>query len=112
VKEEIGIEILYITPVLLHPAAGGPALRVENSIKALTRIAKIHIISFLPISQIGGKFAEEFYNQLSYKFEFAPSAVLNEKFRDLAYGIKHKRAFLNLCLAAIRKFSKLFRVMM
>ena len=31
------MRVLYTTPVLEHPPANGPALRVENSIKALAR---------------------------------------------------------------------------
>lgn len=38
------MKILYTTPQLQHPSVGGPYLRVENSIKALTRISEIDII--------------------------------------------------------------------
>ena len=37
--------ILFTTPFLRHPAAGGYLLNVENSIKALARIATLHIHS-------------------------------------------------------------------
>ena len=105
------MNILYTTPILLHPAAGGPALRVENSIKALDRISKLYIIARLSRTQIGGKMAEEFYRQLSYKFEFSPSTALNNKLPIVTFNIKYIRGMLNLCIRAIRKIiGLLFRV--
>lgn len=38
------MKILYTTPILEYPAAGGPQLRIENSIKALARVCELHII--------------------------------------------------------------------
>jgi hypothetical protein len=38
------LKILYTTPILQYPSIGGPYLRAENSIKALTRICEIDII--------------------------------------------------------------------
>ena len=38
------MNILYTTPVLHYPSIGGPHLRIENSIKALTKVSKIDII--------------------------------------------------------------------
>jgi len=38
------MKILYTTPILEHPAAGGPQLRIENSIKALSKICDLHIL--------------------------------------------------------------------
>jgi glycosyltransferase involved in cell wall biosynthesis len=38
------MKILYTTPILEYPAAGGPQLRIENSIKALARVCDLHII--------------------------------------------------------------------
>jgi polysaccharide biosynthesis protein PslH len=35
--------ILFTTPVLKHPAVGGPFLRIENSIKALSQISDLTI---------------------------------------------------------------------
>ncbi len=105
------MNILYTTPVLSHPAAGGPALRVENSIKALNQISKLYIIARLSRTQIGGKIAEEFYRQLSYNFEFVPSAVLNNRFPNVTFNIKYIREGVNLCIRAMRKIiGLLFRV--
>jgi glycosyltransferase involved in cell wall biosynthesis len=38
------MRVLFTTPVLEHPPAGGPPLRVENSIKALSRVCQLDII--------------------------------------------------------------------
>ena len=35
--------MLFTTPVLRHPPVGGPYLRIENSIKALAKIAELYI---------------------------------------------------------------------
>lgn len=105
------MNILYTTPILSHPATGGPALRVENSIKALNQISKLYIIARLPRTQIGDKMAEKFYRQLSYKFEYAPSAILNNRFPNATLNFKYIRGMVNLCIRVIRKIiGLLFRV--
>ena len=38
------MRVLFTTPILEHPAAGGPQLRIENSIKALSNICELDII--------------------------------------------------------------------
>lgn len=38
------MKVLFTTPILEHPAAGGPQLRIENSIKALSTICELDII--------------------------------------------------------------------
>ncbi len=38
------MRVLFTTPVLEHPPAGGPQLRIENSIKALSRVCQLDII--------------------------------------------------------------------
>jgi len=42
------MRVLYTTPILEHPAAGGPQLRIENSIKALSRICDLDIFHRAP----------------------------------------------------------------
>jgi glycosyltransferase involved in cell wall biosynthesis len=39
------MRVLYTSPVLEHPAVGGPQLRVENSIKALSTKCELDILS-------------------------------------------------------------------
>lgn len=38
------MRILFTTPILEHPAAGGPQLRIENSIKALSTVCELDIV--------------------------------------------------------------------
>ncbi|MFA6121745.1 MAG: glycosyltransferase family 4 protein [Sideroxydans sp.] len=38
------MRVLFTTPILEHPAAGGPELRIENSIKAISRVCELDII--------------------------------------------------------------------
>jgi glycosyltransferase involved in cell wall biosynthesis len=44
-------KILFTTPVLRHPAVGGPYLRIENTIKALSQISELTIYCRTPITQ-------------------------------------------------------------
>ena len=44
-------KILFTTPILDHPATGGPALRIENSIKALSQISEFYIHSRKPLNR-------------------------------------------------------------
>lgn len=66
--------ILFTTPVLEHPAAGGPQLRIENSIKALSQVSELHIISRVTRRNIGGLHAEDFYRGLCLSFCYSPSS--------------------------------------
>lgn len=38
------MRVLFTTPILEYPAAGGPQLRIENSIKALSKVCELHVI--------------------------------------------------------------------
>ena len=66
--------ILFTSPIMEHPAAGGPELRIENSIKALSRICELDVISGSPLS-VGdaGKDAREFYLRYCHEFSILPS---------------------------------------
>lgn len=67
-------KILFTTPELEYPAAGGPYLRIENSIKALCQISELHLISRVPKMRSGGEAAEKYYRSLSYQMTYSPSA--------------------------------------
>ncbi|MEK6746290.1 MAG: glycosyltransferase [Pseudomonadota bacterium] len=69
------MNILFTTPILEHPPAGGPQLRIENSIKALSRVGKLYIISRASRLMIGGQAAEDFYRSYAQDFRYAPSCV-------------------------------------
>jgi glycosyltransferase involved in cell wall biosynthesis len=66
------MRILFTTPILEHPPAGGPQLRIENSIKALSRECDLYIVSRAPrvsVRQSG----EALYRSLSKRFYYAPA---------------------------------------
>ena len=67
------MKILFTTPVLMHPPAGGPQLRIENSIIALSRISELHIVSREKKENVGGEDAEEFYKGYSENYVYSPS---------------------------------------
>jgi glycosyltransferase involved in cell wall biosynthesis len=70
------MRILFTTPILEHPAAGGPQLRIENSIKALSRVCELDIVyrASGPIAVIE-KTGEYFRNYATeYHALFRPSS--------------------------------------
>jgi glycosyltransferase involved in cell wall biosynthesis len=72
--------ILFTTPILQHPAVGGPFLRIENSIKALSQISELTIYCRTPITQ-----SEIVYYQ-SYCLNFYcsyPSGWINRQFNRI-----------------------------
>lgn len=80
------IKILYTTPLLEHPAAGGPRISVETCIKALSRVSDLHVISRVPLHSIGGSEAQQFYEKYCTRFSYSPSARLafqNRRFRKI-----------------------------
>jgi polysaccharide biosynthesis protein PslH len=60
--------ILYTTPVLKHPAVGGPFLRIENSIKALSQISDLTIYCRTTVTRP----EIEYYQQFCRNFYCAP----------------------------------------
>jgi len=68
--------ILFTTPVLQHPAAGGPALRIENSIKALSQISCLHIYCRTPVED---RFSRRYYESFSIGFYTASSLRLSNR---------------------------------
>ena len=74
------MKILFTTPVLEHPPAGGPELRIENTIKALTRLGEVWVVSRLREKWIGGPAARQFYTGLAHRFAYSPSARQSDDF--------------------------------
>lgn len=76
--------VLFVTPVLHHPPIGGPTLRIENSIKALSQIFDLHIYSRGSLTSLGGMAALSFYEQYCKSFYVTPSAVSPNKYVKFA----------------------------
>lgn len=69
------MRILFTTPILEHPAAGGPQLRIENSIKALSSLCELDVVSRCPPSLSGGEPAASFYRGLCQEYHVSPTAI-------------------------------------
>ena len=68
-------KILFTTPILHHPPTAGPYLRVENSVKALSRISELYLYSRVPLEALGGAAGLSFYQSQCNHFYFSPSAL-------------------------------------
>ena len=77
------MKVLFTTPILEHPAAGGPQLRIENSIKTLNKVCELHVMSRASKAMMGGSVAEDFYREESSCFSYSPSASPSFKDRCL-----------------------------
>ncbi len=80
-------KILFATPVLHHPPMGGPTLRIENSIKALSQISDLYIYNRVSPEKSGGNNAFAFYRQYCQGFFSAPFAPANRYTRFLTRAI-------------------------
>lgn len=76
--------VLFTTPVLHHPPVGGPTLRIENSIKALSQISDLYIYSRVSQYSLGGKSALSFYRQYCESFYFDPFVASSNKYVNFA----------------------------
>lgn len=69
------MRILYTTPILEHPPAGGPQLRVDNTIKALARECELFIVSRAPPFAVGQADAFDHYRSLCQDLSTSPLAA-------------------------------------
>ncbi|HRE32774.1 MAG TPA: glycosyltransferase family 4 protein [Candidatus Berkiella sp.] len=67
------MRVLFTSPMIMHPAASGPHLRIENSIKALAKVSDLHVMSRVAPHVLGGAQAIKHYQNLAPTFTFAPS---------------------------------------
>ena len=64
--------VLFVTPILGYPPKGGPELRIDNSIKALAKIAKITLYCRIFPASIGGKTALKYLMNFVDSIHFSP----------------------------------------
>ena len=62
------MKILFTTPVLEYPAAGGPQLRILNSIKALNMVSELHVVSRVSFQALGGVSAQKHFEGICHRF--------------------------------------------
>jgi glycosyltransferase involved in cell wall biosynthesis len=82
IKDNARTKILFTTSVLEHPPAGGPALRIENSIKALSNVSELHVVSRIPKTRIGRDDAENYYSSICRNFGYSPSAIKEGELKE------------------------------
>jgi len=66
------MRVLFTSPIFEHPAAGGPQLRIENSIKALATKCELHVIARAPAARAERSRTAEFFRAYCREFRFAP----------------------------------------
>jgi len=69
------MKILYTSPIIGYPPIGGPFLRIENSIKALSKISELVLFSREDPVNMGGKEAINFYKNYCKEIYFLPSRI-------------------------------------
>jgi glycosyltransferase involved in cell wall biosynthesis len=62
------MRVLFTTPILEHPPAGGPQLRIENSIKALSRVCSLDIMHRIPGPSATLDATVQFYSQFADEY--------------------------------------------
>jgi polysaccharide biosynthesis protein PslH len=67
------MRILFTTPILEHPAAGGPQLRIENSIKALSKVCEVDIINRCFVSSEASETTNEYFRKFATEYHVLPS---------------------------------------
>ncbi|MGC6415304.1 MAG: glycosyltransferase [Bacteroidia bacterium] len=81
-------KVLYTTDQLLYPAAGGPFLRTENSIKALSKVCDLYVVSRVSKYNIGGDLAESQYKKYCGNFIYSPRVRLKKNgFKEMVKTI-------------------------
>ena len=68
------MRILFTSPIMEHPASGGPQLRIENSIKALSKISELDIINRDPFAT---NVTNEFFKKYAAQYHVITSPKVN-----------------------------------
>jgi len=66
------MKVLFTSPIIEHPPAGGPQLRIENSIKALARVCDLRIVARTSRGFVGGADAEDYFRRFGNEFSYSP----------------------------------------
>jgi len=96
------MRVLFTSPIMEHPPAGGPQLRIENSIKALSKICDLDIINrdihaSDETNSFFSKYATE-YHQLSNpekKLFFNKLLFFKNKFLNRFFDDRHAQYFID-----------------
>lgn len=66
------MKVLFTSPILEHPPAGGPQLRIENSIKALAAVSEVHVVSRAELPAERAAQTEAFLGKVARSFQYVP----------------------------------------
>ena len=95
------MKVLFTSPILEHPAAGGPQLRIENSIKALARVCELHVVSRAVLDERSRARTEELLRPYCKRFQYVPR--LERKARGPALLRRARGALRRLVDASTRE---------
>lgn len=65
------MKVLFTTPILEYPPAGGPQLRIANSIKALSKVTDLHVVCRAEQRRIGGAQGLAYFEPYCQNFVFS-----------------------------------------
>lgn len=91
------MRVLFTTPILEYPAAGGPQLRIENSIKALSKVCDLDIIHRASHISDAVKKTDEYFSKYANNyltlFDYHPSRFvrLQQRIYRRLFGGKKNR---------------------
>lgn len=91
--------VLFFTPILEYPPAGGPQLRVVNAIKALNKICKLHIVTSVGSSLNPDLIA--FIEKNCASIEYAPTSVWNSRNPVISMLMRRSRRVFSYFFAII-----------
>jgi glycosyltransferase involved in cell wall biosynthesis len=66
------MRILFTSPIMEHPASGGPQLRIENSIKALSRISELDIINR---DRLATNITNDFFQKYAIEYHLLANSI-------------------------------------
>ena len=90
------MKVLFTSPILEHPPAGGPQLRIENSIKALATQCELDIVSRSPASREVREQTAAFLRRYCREFRHAPRLERAAPSNRLLRGVRSRmRRFLD-----------------
>lgn len=84
------MKVLFTTPILGHPAVGGPELRIENSIRALNECSELYVYSRVPLDNIGGREGLDFFRRHCKGFFFSFLAERKGLYRRITMLIQRR----------------------
>ena len=85
------MRILFTSPIMEHPASGGPQLRIENSIKALSKISELDIVNRDPFAT---NITNEFFQKYAIEYHLFAHSVPKDFFSKVIFLVTK---FINRC---------------